>query len=89
MSHQEPLRPLSELPLPAIAPALSASIREEAHRRLAAAHENRRRARRPRSAFGVFTAAAVVVLCVSHLGWTVVFLTRMHEPVVSGSAAGR
>jgi hypothetical protein len=89
MSNQEPLRRLRELPLSPIAPEISARIREEANRRLAAGRENRGGPGSSRSAFGVFAVAAVVVLCVSHLGWTVVFLTRMHEPIVSGSAPDR
>jgi hypothetical protein len=79
MSDDDPLRRLRELPLPPLAAELSARIRKDAHRRLSTGQRARGTEKQRRAWSGVLAAAAVVLLCVSHLGWTVAFLTRMHE----------
>ena len=86
MTDEDVLAPLRELPIPAIAPELSATIRETAHRRLAS---NREGGGAQRSARSVLAMAAVVVLCASHLGWTMTFLTKLHAPRAQATAAQR
>ena len=65
------LEPLRDLPLPEIPRAISARIRREAHLRLAAPS-------RGRVAWRALGTAAIIAFCVSHLGWTLAFLTRIH-----------
>ena len=67
----DPLEPLRALPLPEIPRPTTAHIRREAHLRLAA--PSRRLA-----AWRALGTAAIIAFCVSHLGWTLAFLTRIH-----------
>jgi hypothetical protein len=71
MTDFDPLEPLRELPLPEIPHATTARIRDEAHRQLSASSAKR-------SAWRTLSTAAVIVFCISHLGWTVAFVSRMH-----------
>ena len=73
MTEPDPLRHLRDLPLPAVPEHLSARIRERAHAEL----RSEVRPAKP-SVARVLAVAAVVAVCVSHLGWTVAFLTKMH-----------
>src|SRR5262249_25150721 len=73
MTESDPLRPLRELPLPVVPEQLSAQIRKRAHAEL----------RPPNPVARAFALAAVVVLCVARLGWTVGFLTKMNAPAVA------
>src|SRR5262249_27972238 len=72
MTESDPLLKLRALPLPEVPAALTAKIKERAHAEL----------RSPRttehSVARALAVAAVVALCVSHLGWTVAFLAKMH-----------
>jgi ferric-dicitrate binding protein FerR (iron transport regulator) len=78
MTEPDPLQHLRDLPLPAVPEHLSARIRERAHAELRAERHPATPAGRPVAR--ALAVAAVVALCVSHLGWTVAFLTKMHAP---------
>ena len=77
MTESDPLGHLRELPLPVIPEQLSAQIRKRAHAEL----------RPPRTVTRALALAAVVVLAVAHLGWTVGFLSKMHAPAVAARTA--
>jgi len=79
MNERELLRPLRERTLPAIPAELTAKIRSAARERLGRGHVGRRRPG------AVLSMAAVVVLCVSHLGWTAAFLWRVQARSATGS----
>ncbi|HEX4338998.1 MAG TPA: hypothetical protein VH062_23990 [Polyangiaceae bacterium] len=83
MNEQDPLSGLRELPLPPLAPELSAKIRKEAHLRLAAGRSPAKDSTRRFSTARILGAAAVVLLCGSHLGWTLTFMSHLHEPTVT------
>jgi hypothetical protein len=81
MTEPDPLQHLQhlrDLPLPAVPESLSARIRERAHAELRSEHHPAKPVARPVTR--ALAVAAVVVLCVSHLGWTVAFLSKMHAP---------
>jgi len=67
----DPLEVLRELPLPEIPRATTARIRGAAHRKLAAS-------RRGRSAWRALATAALIAFCISHLGWTMAFLSHVY-----------
>ena len=76
MTELDPLQHLREQPLPVVPAQLSAQIRERAHAEL----------RPPSSVARALALAAVVLLSVAHLGWTVAFLTKMHTPAAATRA---
>lgn len=77
MNERDLLRPLRDEPLPVVPAELSARIRGAAHERLA-------RPRKRRHAANAWATAAVVFLCLSHVVWTVAFLTRVQVPAANG-----
>jgi hypothetical protein len=80
MTEEDPLKALRDLPLPDIAPGLSAKIRGEAHRRLRA---GARSATGPRGTASRLLHAAVILVCVSHLGWTLIFMQKVQVPAAA------
>jgi hypothetical protein len=72
MTESDPLLKLRALPLPEVSPAVTAKIKEQAHAELRSARSTQHSVAR------ALAVAAVVALCVSHLGWTVAFLAKMH-----------
>lgn len=83
MTESDPLPKLRALPLPDVPPAVTAKIKEQAHAELRSVRSSEHSVTR------ALAVAAVVALCVSHLGWTVAFLAKMHalsSPAVAARA---